>query len=165
VTRAAAPPLPATAPVVDLRRLGARAELRGRPVEAGAWTFVPSAPPPFDAVEPVRGADGVPFVPLPPGFDPRGAPIALPGGRYDWIHVAALAEPGLETTVTLYYRSGVDPEWLRFPARAALGGPLRARIAVPRREELLGVRFAEGSPPLVWLTLAALRRGVAGAAS
>jgi hypothetical protein len=153
------PPLPATTPVVDLRRLGADAALRGRSLDAGAWRFVPCAPPPFDAAEPVRGVDGVPFVPLPPDFDPGDAPIALPRGRYDWIHVAALAETGLETTVTLYYRRGVDPEWLRFPATKTLDRPLRARIAVPRREDLLGVRFAEGSPALVWLTLAALRRG------
>lgn len=100
-----------------------------------------------------------------------GQLIAVPPGRYDWIHLVAAAERRTEDVAHLHYADGaVDPEWLRvsdfwpqtpawFGERpAALGtrlhyprhvqhdmGPAiwRPRIPVPREEELTAVHLPD----------------------
>lgn len=78
-----------------------------------------------------------------------GSLLTLPAGRYDWVRF--LVEPdgasagpadltGLDEEVWLHYREGADPEWLRATAPAE-GGRCTARVAVPRRSELLAVRL------------------------
>lgn len=74
----------------------------------------------------------------------RGQVLDLPEGAYDWLHLRVDAPVAGEHTVWLYYTGGLDPESLVVP-----GGPAGwTRVAVPRRDTLLGVRLPD-APELV----------------
>lgn len=85
------------------------------------------------AVSVRQGAAGVPAVPIP--CDGRG--VDLPAASYDWIRVTLDVDTIGVETVWLYYEDGVEPEYLHMTAV----GIVRARIAVPRRETLVGLRL------------------------
>lgn len=74
----------------------------------------------------------------------RGQVLDLPEGVYDWLHVEVDAPAPGEHTVWLYYTGGLDPEFLVVPGGAAGW----ARIAVPRRDTLTGIRLPD-APGLV----------------
>ncbi|MDI6102990.1 hypothetical protein QLQ12_30690 [Actinoplanes sp. NEAU-A12] len=64
-----------------------------------------------------------------------GQLMALPPGRYDWLHLRTDAPAPRRATVWLYYRNGVDPEHWDIPA----GDGAFSRIPVPRRDDLLAI--------------------------
>ncbi|MFF1700094.1 hypothetical protein ACFVXC_41745 [Streptomyces sp. NPDC058257] len=71
-----------------------------------------------------------------------GRLLAVPAGHYDWIRLLVAADDPAEVDeeVWLHYREGADPEWLRTTGPA--DGALRtARVPVPRRSELVGLRL------------------------
>lgn len=76
-----------------------------------------------------------------------GRLLAVPPGHYDWIRLLVAADDpaeldALDEEVWLHYREGADPEWLRTTGPA--DGALRAaRVPVPRRSELVGLRLPE----------------------
>jgi hypothetical protein len=125
----------------------------------------------------IADIDGVPFA-FPPTVD--GAAdnvccdrqwIAVPPGRYDWLHVLAAAERRTEDWIHLHYAGGaVDPEWLRVSdfwpdAHARFGERLamranrmlyprhsqgnmrpalwRQRVPVPREQDLVAIRLPD----------------------
>ncbi|WP_157982523.1 hypothetical protein [Nocardiopsis sp. FIRDI 009] len=68
-----------------------------------------------------------------------GRYVELPRGDYDWLRVELDTDaPGTET-VWLYYEDAAEPEYLHVGAAGT--GP--ARIAVPRRSNLVGLRLPE----------------------
>ncbi|MGW5867824.1 hypothetical protein ACWFRJ_37420 [Streptomyces sp. NPDC055239] len=80
-----------------------------------------------------------------------GRLLAVPAGHYDWIRLLVAADDPAEVDeeVWLHYREGADPEWLRTtgpagpaaPAAPADGDLRTARVPVPRRSELVGLRL------------------------
>lgn len=99
-----------------------------------------------------------------------GQMLKLSPGLYDWIYVLAASERRTEDWVYLHFADGaVDPEWLRvsdfWPAAAHFGeveafrcrrlhyprhvqegvhvGMWRQRVAVPREQELVGLRLPD----------------------
>lgn len=97
--------------------------------------------------------------------------LAVPPGRYDWIHVLAAAERRTEDLLLLHYATGaVDPEWIRIsdfwpetPPRFDETPALRfsrmhyprhvqhnmlpviwnQRVPVPRQQDLAGIRLPD----------------------
>ncbi|MFE6162892.1 hypothetical protein ACFQ7F_28705 [Streptomyces sp. NPDC056486] len=77
-----------------------------------------------------------------------GRLLAVPAGQYDWIRLLVAADDPaeLDEEVWLHYREGADPEWLRTTGRTTgpADGALRsARVPVPRRSELVGLRLPD----------------------
>jgi hypothetical protein len=100
-----------------------------------------------------------------------GQLVAVPRGRYDWIHLLAAAERRTEDVVYLHFADGsADPEWLRvsdfwpqtpgrfgeweafrctvlhYPRHVQRGmGPVvwRHRVPVPREADLTAVRLPD----------------------
>ncbi|WP_409060160.1 hypothetical protein [Streptomyces sp. SYP-A7185] len=73
-----------------------------------------------------------------------GRLLAVPAGHYDWIRLLVAGDDPaeLDEEVWLHYREGADPEWLRTTGPAD-GAPRTARVAVPRRSELVGLRLPD----------------------
>lgn len=74
----------------------------------------------------------------------RGQVLGLPEGVYDWLHLEVDAPVADEHTVWLYYTGALDPEFLVVPGGTAGW----TRVAVPRRDTLVGVRLPN-APELV----------------
>ncbi|MDA3650039.1 hypothetical protein LZ318_22785 [Saccharopolyspora indica] len=74
----------------------------------------------------------------------RGQVLDLPAGVYDWLHLEVDAPVADEHTAWLHYAGGLDPEILVVPGGTAGW----TRLAVPRRDVLLGVRLPD-APELV----------------
>ncbi|MGW5876130.1 hypothetical protein ACWFMI_06185 [Nocardiopsis terrae] len=84
-----------------------------------------------------RNAAGVLDAPVPCD----GRVVDLPVADYDWIRVLVDADRTGAETVWLYYENAVEPEYLH----VTVIGTAHARIAVPRRERLVGLRLPECS--------------------
>jgi hypothetical protein len=150
-------------------------DLAGGAFNIWSNTFPAEHLPPVDADGCVE-VGGLPFRFPATGCGPdnvrcAGQHVAVPAGRYDWIHLLAGAERRTEDPLLLHFADGnTDPEWLRVPdfwpqtpphfgvadgvvfpvmhyprhvQRDMAPAIWRVRVAVPRESELVGIHLPD----------------------